>query len=65
MDVSPELLPSIPMKKYNGTCNNFNMGMKDLPDMYAQCPRTASPRAEGICIRQITRAHVTSNMYHF
>ena len=36
------------------------MGMRDLPDVYAQ-----SPRAEGIHIRQITRAHVTSNMYHF
>ena len=39
------------------------MGMKDLPDMYAR-----GLRAEGIHIRQITRAHVsdvTSNMYHF
>ena len=42
------------------TCNSCNMGTRDLPDMYAQ-----SPRAEGIHIRQITRAHVTSNMYHF
>ena len=41
-------------------CNSCNMGTRDLPDMYAQ-----SPRAEGIHIRQITRAHVTSSMYHF
>ena len=41
------------------------MGMRDLPDMYAQSPMAAGPRAEGIHIRQITRAHVTSNMYHF
>jgi len=40
-------------------CNSCNMGMGDLPDM---C--TLSPRAEGIYIRQITNAHVTSNMYH-
>ena len=41
------------------------MGTRDLPDMYAQSLRAAGPRAEGIHIRQITRAHVTSNMYHF
>ena len=41
------------------------MGMTDLPDMYAESPRAAGPRAEGIHIRQITNAHVTSNMYHF
>ena len=27
-------------------------GTSDLPDMYAQSPRTAGPRAEGIHIRQ-------------
>jgi len=31
------------------------MGTHDLPDMYAR-----SPRALGIHIRQITRAHVTT-----
>ena len=36
------------------------MGARDLPDMYAR-----SPRAEDTHIRQITNAHVTSNMYHF
>ena len=46
-------------------CNGCNMGTRDLPDMYAQSPRATGPRAEGIHIRQITRAHVTSNMYHF
>ena len=29
------------------------------------CPRAAAPRVKGIYIRLITRAHVTSNMYHF
>ena len=47
------------------TCNNCNMGTRDLPDIYARSPRAAGLRAEGIHIRQITRAHVTSNMYHF
>jgi len=41
------------------------MGMRDLPDMYTQSPRAAGLRAEGIHIRQIMNAHVTSNMYHF
>ena len=36
------------------------MGRRDLPDTYTQ-----SPRAEGIHIRQIPTAHVTSDMYHF
>ena len=50
----------IPLSIINGTCNSCNMGVRDLPDMYAQ-----SPRARGIHISQIMRAHVTSNMYHF
>ena len=33
------------------------MGTSDLPDMYAQ-----RPRAEGIYIRKIMNAHVTTNM---
>ena len=37
--------------------DSCNMGMSDLPDMYAQ-----SPRAEGIHIRQIKSAHVTTIM---
>ena len=41
-------------------CNGCNMDMRDLPNMYAR-----SPRAEGIHIRQIMNAHVTSVMYHF
>ena len=44
--------------------NNYNMGMSDLPDMYAQIPRAAGLRAEGIHIRPITCAHVTTNMKH-
>ena len=43
-------------------CNSCNIGMSDLPDMYAQSPRAAGPRAEGIHIRQITSAYVTTNM---
>jgi len=46
----------------NILCNSCNMGTRDLPDMYAQSPRAAGPRAEGIHIRQITNAHVTTNM---
>jgi len=41
------------------------MGTRDLPDMYAQSLRAASPRAEDIHIRHITSAHVATNMYHF
>ena len=44
-------------------CNSCNMGSRDLPDMYAWGLGAAGP-AEGIHIKQITRAHVTSNMYH-
>ena len=38
-------------------CNSCNMGMGDLPDMYA-----FSPWASGIHIRQITNGHVTSTL---
>ena len=41
-----------------GLCNSCNMGARDLPDMYAHGP-------QGIHIRQIMSAHVTSDMYHF
>ena len=41
------------------------MGMRDLPDKYAQSPRAVGLRAEGIHIRQITNGHVTTIMYHF
>ena len=46
-------------------CNSCNMAMRDLPDMYAQGPRTTGLRAEGIHIWQITNGHVTTIMYHF
>ena len=39
-------------------CNSCNIGTSDLPDMYAQ-----SLRAEGIHIRQITSAYVTTNSH--
>ena len=43
------------------TCN---MCSRDLPDMYALSPRACSPRALGIHIRQIPRAHVTTITKH-
>ena len=42
------------------TCN---MCTRDLPDMYALSPRACGPRASGILIRQIPRAHVTTITY--
>jgi len=39
------------------------MGTSGLPDIY-QSTRVAGLRAEGVCIRQTTRAHVTAVMYH-
>ena len=36
----------------------------DLPDMYALSPRACGPRALGIHIRQIPRAHVTTITYN-
>ena len=42
------------------TCN---MCTRDLPDMYALSPRACGPRASGIHIRQIPRAHVTTITY--
>ena len=43
--------------------NNCNMGMGDLPDMCARSSGATGPEAEteSMHIRQITRAHVTSN----
>ena len=46
-------------------CNSCNMGTRDLPDKYAQIPRAAGLRAEGIHIRHITSTYVTSIMCHF
>ena len=42
------------------TCDSCNMDTSNLPDMYAQSPRAAG--AKGIHIRQITSAHVATNM---
>ena len=44
----------------HSTCN---MGACDSPDMYALSPRACGPRALGIHIRQIPRAHVTTITY--
>ena len=44
------------------TCISCNMGMRDLPDMYARSLRAAGPRAEGIHIRKILSAHVTTDI---
>ena len=41
------------------------MGTSALSDMYAQSPRAAGPRPEGIRIRQSTSVHVKTNMLHF
>ena len=37
-----------------------NIGMSDLPDMYALSPQACGARAVGIHIRQITHAYVTT-----
>ena len=47
---------------YKTVCISCNMGRRD---MYAQSPRAAGSRDNSIHIRQITTAHVASNMYHF
>ena len=44
------------------SCNSCNMGMSDLPDMYALSLQACGPLRLGIHIRQITCAHVTTNM---
>ena len=54
------------------TFDSCNMGTRDLPDMYALSPalviclicmpKARGLRAEGIHIRQITSAHVTTIM---
>ena len=41
------------------TCNSCNIGMRDLPDMYALSPQATGLRAKGIHIRQITNGQVT------
>ena len=38
------------------------MGMRYLPNMYAQGPRAAGLRDEGINVKQIMNAHITSVM---
>ena len=72
LEVTDNTIHYILSKGINTTINSSlltwvaaNMAMKDLPDMYAQSPRAAGLRAEGIHIRQITNGHVTSIMYHF
>ena len=44
------------------TSNSCNIGTSDLPDMYAQSSRAAGLRAEGIHIREIMSAYITTNM---
>ena len=39
------------------------MGLSDLPDMHTQSLRATGRKAEGIHIKQITSAHVTTNSY--
>ena len=40
-------------------CNSYNMGTRDLPDIYAQAYEGA-----GIYIRKIPSAHVITNIFH-
>ena len=47
---------------YKHTCNSCNIGKSDLPDMYAQSPKAAGPRSDGMYIRQIMNAYVITNM---
>ena len=42
--------------------NSYTMGSSGLPDIYTQSPRAAGPRAEGVHIRQTTRAHGITTM---
>ena len=44
--------------------NACNMGARDMPDMYALTPRACGPRASGMHIRQIPRAHGTTITYY-
>ena len=46
------------------TLYSCNMGMSGLPGIYTQSTRAAGSRAEGVYIRQIMSAHVTTVMYH-
>ena len=39
------------------------MGTSDLPEIYTQATR-AQPECECIYFRQITSAHVTTNIFH-
>ena len=55
-------MTSPPTSKPQNLSNSCNIGISDLPDMYAQSPRAAGPRAEVIHMRQITSAYVTTNM---
>ena len=43
-------------------CSICNSCIMDTSDLLAQNQRATGPRAEGIHIRQITCAHVTTNM---
>ena len=38
--------------------NNYNMGVRGLPDICTRSPRAAGTRVEGAYIRQTTRAHM-------
>ena len=48
--------------KWGTTCKGCNMGMGDLSNIYAQSLRATGPRDDGIHMKQITNAHVTSVM---
>ena len=44
-------------------CISYNMGKRDLPDIYALARGPQAP-GHGIYIRQIPIAHVISDIYH-
>ena len=44
---------------YQELSNSYNMGKRDLPDIYAR------PEGAGIYIRKILSAHVITNIFHF
>ena len=44
---------------HHGICNTYNMGKRDLPDIYL---KATGPR---LYIRKILSAHVITNIFHF
>jgi len=45
-------------------CSSYNMGMSDLPEIYAQARGHTAPECNCVYERQITSAHVITNISH-